>query len=216
MTVFTVKTTYPQNEDIDSEGKTTITKHAEIQDNLDDEAVMKLYKDYLRQGYAMSIRFKSKKDKGDGQAEERSPFDIAKDLETNDIEYKATLKLPDKGAYSDMLDAIRLLEADGFDINASVQLKENEKTTTNLTDPETWTDEDATIKLSPKASTKNIGELKSIYDSLKDKGYGVDIEIKPKVDKDKDDSEQDDDFANQLKAYPNGTEIDFTLKDASL
>ena len=61
MTVFTVKTTYPQNEDIDSEGKTTITKHAEIQDNLDDEAVMKLYKDYLRQGYAMSVRFKSKK-----------------------------------------------------------------------------------------------------------------------------------------------------------
>ena len=115
-----------------------------------------------------------------------------------------------------MLDAIKLLEADGFDINASVQLKENEKTTTNLTDPETWTNEDVTIKLSPKASTKNIGELKSIYDSLKDKGYGVDIEIKPKFDKDKDDSEQDDDFANQLKAYPNGTEIDFTLKDASL
>lgn len=216
MTIFSVKTTYPQNEDVDSTGKTTITKHSELLNNLNDEQVMKLYKDYLRQGYGMSVRFKSNSDKKNNKKEERSPFDIAKDLEKNDIEYKATLKLPDKGAYNDMLPAIKLLGAEGFDLNASLTLKENEKTTIRLNDPSTWSDEDAVIKLSPKASTKNIDELKSIYDSLKDKGYGVDIEIKPKVDKDKDGEEQDDDFAAQLKAYPNGTEIDFTLKEANL
>ena len=216
MTIFCVKTTYPQNEDVDSTGKTTITKHSELLNNLNDEQVMKLYKDYLRQGYGMSVRFKSNSDKKNNKKEERSPFDIAKDLEKNDIEYKATLKLPDKGAYNDMLPAIKLLGAEGFDLNASLTLKENEKTTIRLNDPSTWSDEDAVIKLSPKASTKNIDELKSIYDSLKDKGYGVDIEIKPKVDKDKDGEEQDDDFAAQLKAYPNGTEIDFTLKEANL
>lgn len=216
MTIFSVKTTYPQNEDVDSTGKTTITKHSELLNDLNDEQVMKLYKDYLRQGYGMSVRFKSNNDKKNGKKEERSPFDIAKDLEKNDIEYKATLKLPDKGAYNDMLPAIKLLGAEGFDLNASLTLKENEKTTIRLNDPSTWSDEDAVIKLSPKASTKNIDELKSIYDRLKDKGYGVDIEIKPKVDKDKDGEEQDDDFAAQLKAYPNGTEIDFTLKEANL
>lgn len=216
MTIFSVKTTYPQNEDVDSTGKTTITKHSELLNDLNDEQVMKLYKDYLRQGYGMSVRFKSNNDKKNGKKEERSPFDIAKDLEKNDIEYKATLKLPDKGAYNDMLPAIKLLGAEGFDLNASLTLKENEKTTIRLNDPSTWSDEDAVIKLSPKASTKNIDELKSIYDRLKDKGYGVDIEIKPKVDTDKDGDEQDDDFAAQLKAYPNGTEIDFTLKEANL
>lgn len=216
MTIFSVKTTYPQNEDVDSTGKTTITKHSELLNDLNDEQVMKLYKDYLRQGYGMSVRFKSNADKKNGKQEERSPFDIAKDLEKNDIEYKATLKLPDKGAYDDMLPAIKLLGAEGFDINATVSLKENEKTTIKLNDQSTWTGEDVMIKLTPKASTKNIGELKSIYDRLKDKGYGVDIEIKPKVDKDKDGEQQDDDFAAQLKAYPNGTEIDFTLKDANL
>lgn len=216
MTIFSVKTTYPQNEDVDSTGKTTITKHSELLNDLNDEQVMKLYKDYLRQGYGMSVRFKSNNDKKNGKKEERSPFDIAKDLEKNDIEYKATLKLPDKGAYNDMLPAIKLLGAEGFDLNASLTLKENEKTTIRLNDPSTWSDEDAVIKLSPKASTKNIDELKSIYDRLKDKGYSVDIEIKPKVDKDKDGEEQDDDFAAQLKAYPNGTEIDFTLKEANL
>lgn len=216
MTIFSVKTTYPQNEDVDSTGKTTITKHSELLNDLNDEQVMKLYKDYLRQGYGMSVRFKSNADKKNGKQEERSPFDIARDLEKNDIEYKATLKLPDKGAYDDMLPAIKLLGAEGFDINATVSLKENEKTTIKLNDQSTWTGEDVMIKLTPKASTKNIGELKSIYDRLKDKGYGVDIEIKPKVDKDKDGEQQDDDFAAQLKAYPNGTEIDFTLKDANL
>lgn len=216
MTIFSVKTTYPQNEDVDSTGKTTITKHSELLNDLNDAQVMKLYKDYLRQGYGMSVRFKSNADKKNGKQEERSPFDIARDLEKNDIEYKATLKLPDKGAYDDMLPAIKLLGAEGFDINATVSLKENEKTTIKLNDQSTWTGEDVMIKLTPKASTKNIGELKSIYDRLKDKGYGVDIEIKPKVDKDKDGEQQDDDFAAQLKAYPNGTEIDFTLKDANL
>lgn len=216
MTIFSVKTTYPQNEDVDSTGKTTITKHSELLNDLNDEQVMKLYKDYLRQGYGMSVRFKSNADKKNGKQEERSPFDIARDLEKNDIEYKATLKLPDKGAYDDMLPAIKLLGAEGFDINATVSLKENEKTTIKLNDQSTWTGEDVMIKLTPKASTKNIGELKSIYDRLKDKGYGVDIEIRPKVDKDKDGEQQDDDFAAQLKAYPNGTEIDFTLKDANL
>lgn len=216
MTIFSVKTTYPQNEDVDSTGKTTITKHSELLNDLNDEQVMKLYKDYLRQGYGMSVRFKSNNDKKNGKKEDRSPFDIAKDLEKNDVEYKATLKLPDKGAYNDMLPAIKLLGAEGFDVNASLTLKENEKTTIRLNDPSTWSDEDAVIKLSPKVSTKNIDELKSIYDRLKDKGYDVDIEIKPRVDKDKDGEEQDDDFAAQLKAYPNGTEIDFTLKEANL
>ena len=69
------------------------------------------------------------------------------------------------------------------------------------------------VRVSPKARTDNIDNLKSLFDTLDQKGYEVEITIKPKAPKADDMDDEDDSFANQLSAYPDGTLVTFKLTE---
>ena len=216
MTEFTVKTKYPKDESIDSTGREITTNKTEKREKVDESTVLSMYQGFLRQGYAVNVAFKTPdENKDSNQISDKTPFDIAKSLDENGIDYKATLKLPDGGAYPDMLQAIKLIAGSGYELSATIKIKENSKTTTDLARVDTWDSEDTQIKITPKATAKaeDFMTLKSLYDSLSDAGYMPDITIKPKITNADD---PDEEFANQLKAYPDGTEVDFSLKDADL
>ena len=112
-----------------------------------------------------------------------------------------------------MKDVMKLVEAEGYEYNVNVTLKVNDETTTNINDPLSWTDEDNVFKVSPKTSTGYAEELHQLYDTLNDKGYEVEITIKPKAPKADDMDDEDDSFANQLSAYPDGTLVTFKLTE---
>ena len=105
-------------------------------------------------------------------------------------------------------------KAEGYEYNVNVTLKVNDETTTNIDNPDSWTAEETNVfRVSPKASTDNAEELHQLYDTLNDKGYEVEITIKPKAPKADDMDDEDDSFANQLSAYPDGTLVTFKLTE---
>ncbi|KWU08878.1 hypothetical protein [Lactobacillus crispatus] len=104
-------------------------------------------------------------------------------------------------------------EAEGYEYNVNVTLKVNDETTTNINDPLSWTDEDNVFKVSPKTSTDDAEKLHQLYDTLNDKGYEVEITIKPKAPKSTDMDSENETFATQLSAYPDGTLVTFRLSN---
>ena len=129
-----------------------------------------------------------------------------------DIEKADVIKLYNsyrEGGYDDMKPVMDIVEASGFDLTVTATLKVNSNTTTNLQKPNSWTNEDNVYKVNPKASSDNINDLKDLYDTLDKKGYEVDITIKPKAPKADDMDDENDSFANQLSAYPDGTLVTF-------
>lgn len=203
--MFTIKTIFPVSEDME-ESKFISNKRTELLSDVDSTQAVDLYRHYIQAGYDVAVSFNAPDDAGE---EDADPFVMAEELTKQGINYKASLKIDTKGSYNDMLPAMHLVEAAGFDMTIAVKLKIAEDTTLNTDDPATWTDEDAVFKITPKASSNNAGDLKSLYDNLTAKGYEVQIALSPKADKDADEGEE---FAKQCSVYPNGTEIKFTLK----
>lgn len=205
--MFTIKTVFPVSEDME-ESKFISNKRTELLSDVDVAEAVDLYRSYIRAGYDVAVNFTAPEG---GDEEDADPFVMADELTKQGIDYKASLKINTKGSYNDMLPAMHLVEAAGFDMTVAVKLKIAESTTLNTDDPATWTDEDAVFKITPKASSNSVMDLKSLYENLTNKGYDVQIALSPKADKDADEGEE---FAKQCSVYPAGTEIKFTLKQA--
>ena len=207
---YSVKTTYPKEERVDNNSqKYTTTSKQELVSNLELNDVVRIYNGYQRQGFDVSVRIKAPAEAGAGEETDGSPFDIAHQLTASGIDYKASLKIKNSGSYDDVINIAHMIEQHGFDLNLGVTLKVNEDSPVNIDNVDTWMDPDnAVYKVTPKASSDNIDELKDVYEALEDAGYEPTIDIKPKKQ-----STDEDDFGTQLEAYPDGTEVDFTLKD---
>ena len=202
---YTVKTTYPKQESVDST-KYTTTKKQELLSNVTYEEVITQYNECLRQGYNVNASFKAPVD----NVEPTSPIEVANQLTQSGIDYKATLKVKNNSTYENAIELARIIEQYAYDFVIDIKLKINEDSIVNIDDESSWTSEDdATYKVTPKASSTDINELIGLYDTLFDNGYDVLIDVKPKKQ-----STDDNDFATQLAAYPEGTEISFTLKDS--
>src|SRR5699024_8341211 len=89
----------------------------------------------------------------DGSDIESDPFEMAENLTKQGIDYKAKLKLDAKGAYDDLLDAMHLIESAGYAMVVDIKLKINDKTSLNVDDSTSWTDQDAVVKITPKADS---------------------------------------------------------------
>lgn len=214
MAIYDVKTIYPADEAIQGNKQTT-TKQVELWSDVNTPDVLQLFDSYRKAGYQVKVSF-TPPAKDIQDAESSSPFDVAEDLTKQGIDYKATLKLKSKGAYDDMIDLMHLIESEGFDMTVSIQLKINENTSLNIDRSSTWTDEDAVFKVSPKASSKDVKDLKSLYDALNDQGYEVEIKIDPQAPKSDDMDSENDSFAAQLAAYPTNTLVTFKLTQDEL
>lgn len=209
---YDTKTIFPAQENVDGKKHTT-TKQQDTEEDIEKADVIKLYNSYREGGYKVSVTFTAPPKKDAGDDEEISPFEVAKQLALQGIDYKATLKIKSKGAYDDMKPVMDIVEDSGFDLTVTATLKVNSNTTTNLQKPNSWTNEDNVYKVNPKASSDNINDLKDLYDTLDKKGYEVEITIKPKAPKADDMDDENDSFANQLSAYPDGTLVTFRLED---
>ena len=85
--------------------------------------------------------------------------------------------------------------------------KIDEDSTVDINRETSWfAPDDTTYKVTPDVKSKNANELLGLYEDLRDSGYLVDSEIKPKNNK-------DDDFATKLNAFPDGKIIKFNLSD---
>lgn len=205
MPKFTVKTSFPVDQ-TPGDDKVVTTKKTEILSDVDVPVAVKLYNSYLTAGYKVSYSLASAE-----ADEEVDPFTLAEKLTKQGVDYVASLKVSTKGDYETMLPAIHAVEGAGFDLNVTVTLKVNDKTTINLDHPDSWDSSDAVYKLSPKAKSVDIDDLKGLYDNLVAKGFDAEITIKPKIDKDAEPAES---FAAQLSVYPDGTDLAFNLKQA--
>lgn len=216
MAKYEVKTTFPVDEAV--KGSTlTATKQIKIMSAVETPDVVDVYNSYLEAGYNVSVSFKAPEAEAEGEAEGEddkalSPFDVGKALTTKGIDYKATLTCKAKGSYEEMKPIMHLIEAEGYDMTVNVQLKVNDKTTLNIDNTDSWTDEDAIFKVTPKAHSINVNDLKDLYDNLKKHKIETEIDIKPKKAKD-DDDDITDSFSNQLSVYPDGTIVSFKLTE---
>lgn len=209
---YDVKTSFPVDE-TDKGKKHTSTKRTVEESELEASDVADLFNSYLEGGYKVSVTFTAPSSGTTDDDSGDSPFTTGDELAKEGIDYKATLKITTKGAYDDMHKAIQLVQAEGYDLTANVQLKQNDKSDVDLDRTDTWNGADAVFKLTPKATEKDVNKLKSLYDSLQDAGYEVQINIKPKMPKD-DEMDPNASFATQLSAYPDGTLVKFNLADA--
>lgn len=212
MKSFAVKTIYPADATITANKQTT-TKQVDELFEVEQAKVVELFDSYRAGDYAVSVKFTPPAEKADGD-EEVSPFEVAAQLAKQGIDYKAALKIKSKGSYDDMLDVMHLIESEGFNMDVNVQLKVRNNTSINIDRVDTWTDEDAVFKVNPKATAKDINELKSLYDNLDKKGYEVEINITPKMPETDNMDDENDSFATQLAAYPENTLVTFRLKQA--
>lgn len=213
-TLYNLKTSYPVQE-IEKSGRVTSTKKTVTDENLEAAEIVELYNGYLKSDYKVSVSFKQPETPSGDQTID-SPFDVAENLTKQGIDYKATLKLKTKGAYDDLKPAMKLIEAEGFDMQVGVTLKINDKTSINIDDPDTYQDADAVYKVTPKAASKDINDLRGLYEDLDKRGFEVEIDIKPKMPKEDDESIVDAGgaFKTQLEAYPSGTLVQFNLTNA--
>lgn len=212
MITFDTKTVFPVEENVNGK-KHTSTKQVDTMEGVEKAEVIKLFNSYRTGGYKVSVTFMAPPEKDEGSEEAVTPFDVARQLAKQGIDYKASLKIKSKGAYEDMLPVMHLVESEGFDMNVTVTLKIKDDSIANVDDPQTWEDEDTVYRISPKATSDNIDDLRSLYGSLDSKGYEVEINIKPKAPKANDMDDEDDSFANQLSAYPDGTLVTFKLSE---
>lgn len=210
MTKYNVKTTFPVNEESKS-NKTKLTKQTDIATDLESNEVLRLYSQYLQAGYKVNFGFDTADD--EGSVQDFDPFDVAENLTKNGIDYKANLKLKAKGAYSDLKDVMHLIEAEGYNMTVNVKLKINDKTSLNVDNTDSWTDEDAVFSITPSISVNNILEIKDLYENLTNRGFETNIVIKPKTPKG-DDNDPEASFETILSQYPDNTTVKFMLSDS--
>lgn len=204
---YDVSVIYPKEEQMNNEEHkfTTISK-TEILGEMESDQIVSLVKQFERSGYMVTPAFAPPENE-----EEKSPFDIADELTTLGVDYKATLKCKNKGSYSDAKTLVDLLYSHGFDSDVDVKLKINDDSAVDFDNESTWMDmDDAIYKVKPKASSDNIAELKGVYDTLSDKGYDISIDIKPKK------SKEESNLDAQLSAYPDQTGVKLTLKESDV
>lgn len=196
---YIIKTKFPNQENFEGK-KTTVIKHNEDFELETIDDVITLYNEYERQGYKINVKYES--------SDEKSPFDIAHDFDIAGIAYKATLKLDTKvkGDYQSIIDIAKIIEQHGFDLSMDIKLKIDETSPVNLNDETTWMGDGATYKVTPKVTSDNIEDLKGLYDDLQ--SIAPVINIKPKK------QTSTEDFATQLRIYPDNTQIVFTLKES--
>lgn len=205
---YNIKTIYPKEEQMNSNENTfTTTRKQELSGDKTYDDVLGLYETYQRQGYDVNAAIVLS---DEASNEDVSPFEIAERLVTAGLDYKATLKVKNSGGYETAISLARVIEQHGFDFVINMKMKINEDSTVNIDDKSTWAESEDTIyKITPKAASDDISDIKNIYDAIAELGYEpvIDIKVKKK-------SSEDDDFATQLSAYPEGAEITFTLKDS--
>lgn len=205
---YILKTSYPKEEAVEGKKLTERTFNEFIND-LEKDEVIKQYDQLLSEGYSVSVTFQPPT--YSLQGEETDPFVIAKQFELAGISYKATLKVKASGTYEDMLKVGKMIEQQGYDYDISIKLKVNENSPVDFEKENTWFDSEfAKYSVLPKASSQDIMDLKSLYDQLSEAYYKPEISLKAKVRKDDDET-----FATQLAAYPEGTVVSFKLKDAT-
>lgn len=196
---YLIKTKFPNQENFEDK-KTTVIKHNEDFELETIDDVITLYNEYERQGYKINVKYES--------SDEKSPFDIAHDFDMAGIAYKATLKLDTKvkGDYQSIIDIAKIIEQHGFDLSMDIKLKIDETSPVNLDDETTWMGDGARYKVTPKVTSDNIEDLKGLYDDLQ--SIAPIINVKPKK------QTSTEDFATQLRIYPDNTQIVFTLKES--
>lgn len=205
---YTLKTSYPKEEAVEGKKLTERTFNEFIND-LEEDEVIKRYEQFLTEGYSVSVTFQPPS--YSLQGEETDPFVIAKQFELAGISYKATLKVKASGTYEDMLKVGKMIEQQGYDYDISIKLKVNENSPVDFEKESSWFDSEfAKYSVLPKASSQDIMDLKSLYDQLSEAYYKPEISLKAKVRKDDDET-----FATQLAAYPEGTVVSFKLKDTT-
>ncbi|WP_341784922.1 hypothetical protein [Lactococcus petauri] len=205
---YTLKTSYPKEEAVEGKKLTERTFNEFIND-LEEDEVIKQYEQFLTEGYSVSVTFQPPS--YSLQGEETDPFVIARQFELAGISYKATLKVKASGTYEDMIKVGKMIEQQGYDYDISIKLKVNENSPVDFEKENSWFDSEfAKYSVLPKASSQDIMDLKSLYDQLSEAYYKPEISLKAKVRKDDDET-----FATQLAAYPEGTVVSFKLKDAT-
>ena len=205
---YTLKTSYPKEEAVEGKKLTERTFNEFIND-LEEDKVIKQYEQFLTEGYSVSVTFQPPS--YSLQGEETDPFVIARQFELAGISYKATLKVKASGTYEDMVKVGKMIEQQGYDYDISIKLKVNENSPVDFEKENSWFDSEfAKYSVLPKASSQDIMDLKSLYDQLSEAYYKPEISLKAKVRKDDDET-----FATQLAAYPEGTVVSFKLKDAA-
>lgn len=205
---YTLKTSYPKEEAVEGKKLTERTFNEFIND-LEEDEVIKQYEQLLTEGYSVSVTFQPPS--YSLQGEETDPFVIARQFELTGISYKATLKVKASGTYEDMLKVGKMIEQQGYDYDISIKLKVNENSPVDFEKESSWFDSEfAKYSVLPKASSQDIMDLKSLYNQLSEAYYKPEISLKAKVRKDDDET-----FATQLAAYPEGTVVSFKLKDAT-
>lgn len=206
---YTLKTSYPKEEAVEGKKLTERTFNEFIND-LEEDEVIKQYEQLLTEGYSVSVTFQPPS--YSLQGEETDPFVIARQFELTGISYKATLKVKASGTYEDMLKVGKMIEQQGYDYDISIKLKVNENSPVDFEKESSWFDSEfAKYSVLPKASSQDIMDLKSLYNQLSEAYYKPEISLKAKVRKDDDET-----FATQLAAYPEGTVVSFKLKDAAV
>lgn len=206
---YTLKTSYPKEEAVEGKKLTERTFNEFIND-LEEGEVIKQYEQFLTEGYSVSVTFQPPS--YSLQGEETDPFVIARQFELAGISYKATLKVKASGTYEDMVKVGKMIEQQGYDYDISIKLKVNENSPVDFEKENSWFDSEfAKYSVLPKASSQDIMDLKSLYDQLSEAYYKPEISLKAKVRKDDDET-----FATQLAAYPEGTVVSFKLKDAAI
>lgn len=205
---YILKTSYPKEEAVEGRKLTERTFNEFVSD-LEQDEVIKQYEQLLAEGYSVNVTFQPPE--YSLQGEETDPFVIARQFELAGISYKATLKVKASGTYEDMLKVGKMIEQQGYDYDISIKLKVNENSPVDFEKENSWFDSEfAKYSVLPKASSQDIMDLKSLYDQLSEAYYKPEISLKAKVRKDDDET-----FATQLAAYPEGTVVSFKLKDAA-
>lgn len=198
--MYTVQITFPKEEVLeDDKHVTTNKKELVFEQSLED--VIDLHRRYQNLGYVVNVVFKATQSEAD-------PFVIANNLTTSGVDYKATLKIKNNGSYSDALALANIIENKGFDYEITAKLKINESSPVDFGKEATWFGEGASYTVRPKVAVTDIMEIKSLYEKLIEYTYDASITVKPR-------KQADLEFATQLSAYPEGTEIFFNLRDAT-
>lgn len=203
---YILKISHPKEEAVEGK-KLTERTFNEFVNDLESEEVIKQYEQLLTEGYSVSVSFLPPSYSLEG--EETDPFVIARRFELSGITYKATLKVKASGTYEDMIKVGKIIEQQGYDYDISIKLKGNENSPVDFEKENSWFDSEfAKYSVLPKAASQDIMDLKSLYDQLSEAYYKPEISLKAKVKKDDDQT-----FAIQLAAYPEGTVVSFKLKD---
>ncbi len=196
---YTLVVNFPR-EEVVADGKQVTTNKKELLLEQGLEDVIEWHKKYQNTGYVVNVNYRT-------SYEETDPFTIANNLTKSGIDYKATLKIKNNNNYENSLKLANLIENQGYDYEITAKLKVNETSPVDFSKENTWFGEGAVYSVKPKVAVTDIMEIKTLFDRLVEAGYEASITVKPK-------RQADLEFATQLSAYPEGTEVIFNLRDS--